>query len=314
MTDDDGSPAMRDPDARVAVIIVNWNAAENTLEVLGQLDAVEGSEQLQHLVVDNNSTDDSIARMRAARPDLRVIESGENPGFAGGTVVGVRAALEDPQVGWVLFLNNDIRVDSGFLAPLLEAGTEPGIAAVGPKIFYAEPPDRLWAAGGRLRIRETVTRELGRGKPDGGIYDRPAEVTYLTTCCILIPRDAFEAVGLLNPMYFICVEDADWCRRASDAGYRLRYVPQSRIWHRVAVSTGGGYTPLRTFHTGRSNALFVRQHHGWLGLLGFLLANLGALPVALLRELPRGNAKAVLGKARGLWRGLRDPLTEAPRL
>ncbi|MFQ5525926.1 MAG: glycosyltransferase family 2 protein [Thermoanaerobaculia bacterium] len=304
---------VRDPGAKVAVIIVNWNAAEDTLDVLGQLDGCTGA-RLEYIVVDNASTDDSVARMRAARSELILIESGSNPGFAGGTIAGVRRALEDPEVGYVLFLNNDVRVDPGFLPPLLDACRDLELAAAGPKIFYAEPSDRIWAAGGTLRVRETVTKELGRGRLDGAPFDRGADVTYLTTCCILIPVDVFERVGLLDPVYFICVEDADWCRRATSAGYRLRYVPESSIWHRVAVSTGGGYTPLRTFHTARSNALFVRRHHGIPGRLWFLLANLAALPAAFLRELPKGNAKAVFAKARGLWRGLREPLGEPPRL
>jgi GT2 family glycosyltransferase len=140
------------------------------------------------------------------------------------------------------------------------------------------------------------------------------DVTYLTTCCLLVPRDAFEKVGLFDPLYFIGVEDADWSRRAQDLGYRLRYVPESRIWHKVATSTGGSYTPTKTFHTGRSNALYARRHLSRLGLLGFLAANAAALPAAFARESLRGNARAVLSKARGLWRGLRDPLSDPPPL
>jgi GT2 family glycosyltransferase len=121
-------------------------------------------------------------------------------------------------------------------------------------------------------------------------------------------------VGPFDPFYFINVDDADWCRRALDAGYRLRYVPESRIWHKVAASTGGGYTPLKAFHTARSNALYVRRHAGALGLAGFLAANLVALPAAWARELARGNASAVAAKARGLVRGLAEPLPEPPVL
>src|SRR6202035_1664641 len=130
--------------------------------------------------------------------------------------------------------------------------------------------------------------------------------------CLLVTRHALERVGLLDPAYFLNVDDADWCRRALDAGLRLRYVPESRVWHKVAASTAGGYTPVKTFHTGRSNALYVRRHGGPLSLAGFV-ATLLALPVAWRRELPRANARAVGAKARALLRGLRDPLPEPPR-
>jgi GT2 family glycosyltransferase len=305
---------MRDLLSRVAVVLVNWNGAPDTLATLASLDRATGAEGLRPVVVDNGSTDGSVERLRRERPGLEVVETGRNLGFAGGNDVGIRRVLEDPEVGWVLLLNTDVEVDPGFLPPLLAACAEPAVGAAGPKIFYFDPPDRLWAAGGRLRIRETVTEEFGRGEPDGPRWDRPADVTYLTTCCLLVPRDVLERVGPLDPAYFLNVDDADWCRRALDAGYRLRYVPESRIWHKVAASTAGGYTPAKTFHTGRSNAVYVRRHGGPLALAGFVAANLVTLPVAWLRELPRGNARAVGAKARGLVRGLLDPLPAPPTL
>lgn len=302
----------RDPNARVAVVLVNWNGAGDTLATLASLDRVVGAEALRVIVVDNGSTDDSVARLRRERPGLELVETGKNLGFAGGNDVGIRTALEAPEVGWVLLLNTDVEVAPDFLAPLIRACEDPDVGAAGPKIYYYDQPDRLWAAGGRLRIRETVAVELGRGKLDGPRWNRARDVTYLTTCCLLIPRDALEQVGPLDPAYFINVDDADWCRRALDEGYRLRYVPESRIWHKVAVSTAGSYTPTKTFHTGRSNAVWVRRHAGPLGIARFVAANLLTLPAAFLRELPRGNARAVRSKARGVYRGLRDPLPDPP--
>jgi GT2 family glycosyltransferase len=306
------SEARRDPAARVAVVLVSWNGATDTLATLASLDRAVGAEALRVLVVDNGSTDDSVARLRRERPGLEVVETGANLGFAGGNDVGIRKALEGAEVGWVLLLNTDVDVDPNFLAPLIRACDDPRVGAAGPKIFYFNPSDRLWAAGGRLRIRETVAVELGRGKADSPRWNRPRRVSYLTTCCLLVPRDVLEAVGGLDPAYFINVDDADWCRRALDAGYRLRYVPESRIWHKVAASTKGSYTPMKTFHTGRSNAIWVRRHAGPLGFAAFLAANLLALPVAFLREWPRGNARAVRAKAQGILRGLLDPLPDPP--
>jgi GT2 family glycosyltransferase len=302
----------RDPGARIAVVLVNWNGASDTLATLASLDHAVGAESLRVIVVDNGSTDGSPARLRKERPGLELVETGANLGFAGGNDAGIRKALEGPEVGWVLLLNTDVDVDPGFLAPLVHACEDPRVGAAGPKIFYFDPRDRLWAAGGRLRIRETVAVELGRGKTDSPRWNRPRNVTYLTTCCLLIPRDVLEEVGGLDPAYFINVDDADWCRRALDAGYRLRYAPESRVWHKVAASTQGSYTPMKTFHTGRSNAIWVRRHAGPLGFAAFLAANLLALPVAFLRELPRGNTRSVRAKARGILRGLLDPLPSPP--
>ena len=306
-------PADRTPDGRIAVVLVNWNGAPDTLATLASLDGAHAGLDVRPIVVDNGSTDGSAARLRGERPDVELVETGENLGFAGGNEVGMRRALADPAVGWVLLLNTDVAVDPGFLPPLVAACADPAVGAAGPKIFYFDPPDRLWAAGGRLRVRETVTEEWGRGEPDGPRWDVSRDVTYLTTCCLLIPRDALERVGPLDPAYFINVDDADWCRRALDAGYRLRYAPESRVWHKVAVSTAGSYTPTKTFHTGRSNAVWVRRHGGPWTAAAFVAANLAALCAAFVRELPRGNAGAVWAKARGVWRGLTEPLPPPPR-
>jgi len=297
----------------VAVIIVNWNGVADTLEVLRELEGIDGP-SLRIIVVDNGSSDDSVDVLRRDAPHVELVETGENLGFAGGNLAGLRHALAGGDFGWVLLINNDVAVDQSFLPPLIEACRQPDVGAAAPKIYYFEPRDLIWAAGGRLRLRETVTEEFGQGETDGPAYSCAADMTYLTTCCLLIPRDVLEKVGPLDPMFFIGVDDADWSRRALDAGFRLRYVPASRIWHKVAVSTGGSYTPFKTFHTGRSNTLYARRHFGPLGLVAFLAANVAALTGALIRELPKGNARAVVAKAKGVWRGLRDPLASPPNL
>lgn len=305
--------AQRDPNAPVAVIIVNWNGAGDTLTVLEELAVAEGP-TLKPIVVDNGSTDDSVSVLRRSASEIELLETGRNLGFAGGNEVGIRHAIRDERIGWFLLLNNDVALDRRFLPPLIDACLDPSVAAAAPRILYFEKPNLVWAAGGRLRLRETVTEEIGKGQPDGDAWDVPRDVSYLTTCCLLVPRDALEAIGLFDPMYFIGVEDADWSRRALDAGYRLRYVPSSRIWHKVAVATGGSYTPFKTFHTGRSNTLFVKRHYGGLGLTWFLVVSAMALAVAFLREVMRGNAGAVVAKGRGILDALRTRVPDSPRL
>ena len=302
---------MRDTEALTAIVLLNWNGKDDTLATLASLAAVENVRR--HLIlVDNGSTDGSVAAVEEAYPDVEIIQTGENLGFAGGNIVGMRRALENPEIGFLLLLNTDVEVDPGFLRPLIDACADPEVGAAGSKIFYFDPRDVLWAAGGRLRVRETVTVERGKGRADGPEFQTPCDVSYLTTCCILMPRDAIERVGLLDPAYFINVEDADWCRRATDAGFRLRYVPSSILYHKVAASTQGSYTPFKTFHSGRSNALWVRRHGGTIGMIRFLLANTVALPVAFIRELFHNNTRAVIQKARGIVDGLTAPFPPPP--
>jgi hypothetical protein len=95
------------------------------------------------------------------------------------------------------------------------------------------------------------------------------------------------------------------------AGFECRYAHRARLWHRVSPTTGG-YSAGRTFRTGRSTAIFVRKYAGPAGWASYLAWSALALPAALARELPRGNAGAVLAKYRGMWEGLRVPLPAPP--
>ena len=86
---------------------------------------------------------------------------------------------------------------------------------------------------------------------------------------------------------------------------------RARLWHMVSPTTGG-YTAGRTFRTGRSTAIFVRKYAGLAGWAGFLFWTALAIPAALLRELPRGNAAAVLAKLRGILEGMRAEIPPPP--
>ena len=149
------------------------------------------------------------------------------------------------------------------------------------------------------------------GELDRGQYDRDGEVDYINGALMLIRRQALQAGGLWDPVYHVSVEDADWCVRMKQAGFRCWYAHRARLWHMVSPTTGG-YTAGRTYRTGRSTAIFVRKYAGPLGWAGFLFWTALALPAACLRELPRGNTAAVAAKFRGLIAGLREALPPPP--
>ena len=103
-----------------------------------------------------------------------------------------------------------------------------------------------------------MTKEAGEGEVDRGQWDEDRETSYVNGCAMLIRRAALEAAGPWDPLYFLGVEDADFCMRVRRAGWRCWYAHRARLWHMVA-STAGGYKPARTFNTGRNTVLFVRR-------------------------------------------------------
>jgi hypothetical protein len=110
---------------------------------------------------------------------------------------------------------------------------------VGPKIFYADVPDRLWYAGGEVSFWRGVMWHRGIRETDHGQYDLPAETGYVTGCCLMIRREALMCVGMLDPGYRMYGEDADLCMRVRRAGFSIWYEPAARVWHRISVSSGG---------------------------------------------------------------------------
>lgn len=296
----------------VVAIILNYNGADLTLEsIASMLDS--DYPELELLVVDNGSTDDSFERVASTFPEVEQVRQMPNEGVSPGINLGLCRGRE-LGADYLLVLNNDISVHADMVRHLVElAESDPKIGCVGPKTYYFDDPERLWSAGGKIRFKEAITSERGQGELDRGQYDRDELMGYVNGCCMLIRREALEATGLWNPLYFLGVEDADWCQRMQSHGFTSAYSHKAVLWHKVSQSLGI-YNPFRTFYTGRATALFVRLHGGPIQWSSFLFWYTASVPFAFLRELRRGNQKAVMEKLRGVIDGLRVKLSPPPPL
>ena len=296
----------------VAAIVLNYNGREVTLQALESLTAMTYP-AFDLVVVDNGSTDGSFEAVTEAFPQVFQVRTEINEGAAAGCNLGIRWAMER-DYDYLLILNNDIEVDPGMLTELVAvAQRDPTIGCVGPKEYYYWDRQRIWSAGGRLRFRESITRERGDGEIDQGQYDRDEEVGYVNGCAMLVRREVVEAVGLWDPIFHLAVEDADFCTRMKSQGYRCWYAHRGKLWHRVAYATGV-YKPGKTFHTGRSTAIYLRRYANplqWVKALAFLAAS---LPAAWVRELFKGNQAAAVSKLKGFVAGIRVQMTSPPRL
>ena len=295
---------------RVAILILNYNGLEvtlKTLESMAQLD-YEASDVY---VIDNGCTDDSVPTIEERFPEVRQLHVSPNKGISWGLNHGIQHALENGY-DYLLLCNNDIEVAPDMLTEMIKlAETDETIGCVGPKSFYYFDRDRLWSTGGRLRFRESITKERGDGELDHGQYDRDEEMDYINGCAMLVRGTAAADVGFWDPVYFLGIEDADYCVRLKRAGYRCMYAHRARLWHMISHSIGV-YTPGRTFHTGRSSAIFVRKYARWFEKASVVIWLGGALPWAWLRELKRGNQAAATSKLKGFLQGLRTELSPIP--
>jgi len=299
-----------DPSPHVAALVLSYNGRQLTLDALASL-ARMVYPACDLWLVDNGSTDGTSEAVAAAFPTVRRVRIERNQGAAHGVCAGMRLALLEAY-DYLLVLNNDIEVDPAMLTEMVRvAERDPKIGAVGPKCYYFDSPQTIWSAGGWLRFAEAITRERGQGETDRGQFDRDEEVDYVNGCAMLIRRGAIEAAGLWDPIYFLCFEDADFCVRVKRRGFVCYYSHRAKLWHRVSAATGG-YAPGKTFHSGRSTAIFVRRHGSRRQRLRALAWMLLALPAAFLRELPRRNTRAVAAKLRGYLAGWRAPLPAPP--
>ena len=222
----------------IAIIVLNWNGRDLTLDCLRTLDAV-ATPRVRIIVVDNASTDGSAGAVREQFPRVTLIENVETLGFAAGNNVWIRRALDDG-ADFILLLNNDTVVAPDFAEHLLKAMlAAPDIGITAPKIYYAEPKNQIWFAGGEISMWRGSARHTGIRETDRGQYDRERDIDYATGCAFLVRRAVFEKIGGLDPGYRAYFEDADFCVRARRAGYRIRYIPPARVWHRISASTGG---------------------------------------------------------------------------
>lgn len=294
------------------IIILNWNLPDDTIACVESLQRGL-PEAARVLIVDNGSSDDSLARFEARFGDtVDLLANGANLGFAGGMNAGARAAL-DAGAGAVLLLNNDTVVHESMLAELIAAADAlPQAGVLGPAIYYYDAPERLWQIGSRERALLPIPLDLG---PDelrraGG---RPLRLDYITGCAMLVRREVFERVGMLDTAYAMYFEDADFCRRVRRAGFELWGVPAARMWHRVSVSARK-VKPASRYAMAWGRARFYRQHpHGPLpGLTyAYLLAHTA---LKALGDIARGEGDLAALRWRGTLDGyaLRQPSASVP--
>lgn len=292
----------------VYCVILNLNGGDWLLETLDSVTQMTYP-NFKVMVVDNGSTDGSQQAIRSRYLEMVLIENEKNLGFGEGNNVGIRYAL-DQGADWVLLLNNDILVDPSLLTELMQAGALGGkIGILGPKIYYQAEPTKLWYAGGQINYFTGLTSHRGLREEDHGQYDRRQETDYVTGCALLIHREVLQEIGLFDAAYYPAyAEDADLCVRAKRAGYRILYVPQAKLWHKVSMSSGGGLTPLKTRLKVEHSLIFFKRYARWYHWITIPWCVGGVALVFVIKELFKGNFSLVAALWQGFVKALRKVL------
>ena len=253
----------------IAVVIVSWNTADLLADCLRGLPSA-ADEPLDVIVVDNASSDDSVAKARAL--GARVIANAANAGYARANNQGWRAA--DAQADVVVLLNSDTLVPAGALGRLAAAlRADDGCGACGPQLRLPDGRPQPFGFGGdptpAYLLMRTWRRLLGRSMHDWG--DNTArDVEWTSGACLALRREALERVDGLDEDFFMYFEDVDLCRRVRQAGWRVCRVPEATVTHIGGQSLR--LNPAARKAYGQSLRLFYKKHFGMLARLWLTLA------------------------------------------
>lgn len=290
----------------VSLVVVSWNTRDllrSCLEsVLAETRVLPGPAEV--VVVDNASGDGSAEMVLHAFPSVSLIANTSNNGFAAGTNQGVAAS----NGRYLLLLNPDTTLTPGSLSALVSfLDSNPGAAAVGP---------RLVGRHGEAQVScfplPTLSRELWRLFHLDGVRARasysperlqartPQAVESIQGACLLVRREALDDAGLLDEQFFVYTEEIDLCRRFTDRGWLIYWIPGAVVVHYGGASTS--QVSSRMFlQLYRSKVQYFRKHLGTSGALGYKA-------VLLLATVPRVVLPALLvgldRRRRAKWQGL----------
>jgi GT2 family glycosyltransferase len=274
----------------VGCVIINWNGWRDTVACLDALRSIEYS-RVFVVVVDNGSSDDSVARIRAAHPAIRVLETCKNLGFSGGNNAGIREVMRH-KVDYVWLLNNDTQPAPGVLGELVRtAEADGGLAAVGSVLHYASSPEKIqtWGGGWINLWNGYTSHATARPKPGRSL-------DFLTAASMLVRRKALEDVGLMDDRFFLYWEDAELCFRFRKNGWGLGVAPNAIVLHKLNASTGKEARATDLYFT--SSALrFLSQYSSLPLLSSFLFLSRRVLHRALA-----GKVEAI----HSVWKGVED--------
>ena len=277
-------------DPLVGCVIVNWNGWRDTIACLDALQSIDYS-RLFVVVVDNGSSDDSVHHIRAAHPDIRVLETGKNLGFSGGNNAGIREVMSQ-EVKYVWLLNNDTQPAPTALRELVRmAEGDFHLGAVGSVLHYASEPHKIQAWGGGwinlwTGYSSHATAPLRAGR----------RLDFLTAACMLVRREALEDVGLMDDRFFLYWEDAELGFRLRKNGWRLGVASRAMVLHKVNASTRKRSSLVDRYFT-CSALRFLAQYSPVPRMSTFVF-----LSFRILHRTLAGR----LGAIRHVWRGVKD--------
>ena len=226
---------------------------------------------------------------------LIFIQTGDNLGFAGGNNVGIRFTIKQG-ADYILVLNNDTVVKPRFIEELIKCyDKKTGIHA--PIVFNYYNPSKIHSSGGEFSIvKGTYSTSIKK------IKNNIKETSFIPGCCWLIKNEIFKKFGLIDEKYFLYSEDVDFCYRLKQAGYKLKVIPSSVIFHNKIKETMGNISPLKLYYFHRSKLMFINTNYKGLKKIYYNYLNIIFRYIRVFEYFIRGRKDI----SKSIWRALKD--------
>ena len=290
-------------ECEISIITINYNGLKDTCALI---ESIPFNDKMEVIVVDNASKNNEATEIERQFPNVTVVRSEKNLGYAGGNNLGIQAAH-----GKYLFIINNDTVFKDFnvqsLIDRLESA--PNIGIVCPKIRFAWGNHPIQYAGYTPLSKVTVRNQaIGFGEGDKGQYETAHPTPYAHGAAMLIKREALEKVGIMPECYFLYYEELDWSMMFTRAGYQIWYEPKCTIYHKESQATGQN-SPLRTYYITRNRLLLVKRNYSptqkWLAY-AYLLC------IVFPKDLLKYTIKGKWDIANAALKGVKDYIFNFP--
>jgi hypothetical protein len=280
---------------KVTIVTVNYNGLTYTIDFLKSLRKCTYS-NIEIIVVDNASPQ-GIGNLAIDFPEIHLIKSKENLGFAGGNNLGIKVGTGK----YFFLLNNDTEPDPDFIEPiirLMESNTSIGICS--SKLLYFSQPDTLQFAGS-TGINPYTGRgfAIGHGEKDQSKFDESYKTLLAHGAAMMISRTAIDKVGLMAELFFLYYEETDFCERIKKGGFEIWYCGKSKVFHKESMSVGKE-SPMKVYYLTRNRLIYTRRNtSGFQKLFALLFFYCFSFPKGIFKYLLRKEFKLLTS----FWRG-----------
>lgn len=287
----------------VSIITVNYNELGVTCELLDSIRRIKYP-NIETIVVDNASKQNPEKYLTQHYPEVQVIVSEENLGFAGGNNLGVKVCKGE----YLFFVNSDAELTEGAIETLLALfGEIPKLGMVSPLLCYyndkpKEQADIIQYVGSTpVHPMTARNKTLGELEEDRGQYQTARPTAYVHGAAMMVPRHVIEEAGMMSEKFFLYYEELDWTEKVRRAGYDIYVEPRAKIYHKESISVGKMST-LKTYYINRNRILFMRRNKTAKDLFAFVLFLIFAtIPKNALVFILKGQFDHLNAFLKGIW-------------